>query len=319
MNPLTSLKSVLPTIGQVFAAVTVAATLIACVTAARATPAHLDKGQLLIDEITTAQKVGVYTGDVNGSTVFLNRYGGSWGSATDPSFIRFLDQASGTYAANYTTCAPLVTHLLKYTYGWNWKNFGIPDPLNNGALAYKFSPSSYLYVSAIKNLVGFTQRSLTLTEVQPGDIAARWEVGTDEGHTMLVVGVNFASAKAYPVTSSDVSFLPALAGSTYVEMTVLDSSASGHSNDTRMITTNGTAALTGGAGVGVMGVFINASGQIIAHTWSLPTSNYLTYDKTLKQYVVSSGWLTGIKSRVQLQGAVELVIGRLPAMTAIVP
>ncbi len=285
--------------------------------AAFAQPAHLVKGRQLVDEITVAQAQGVFTGDVNGTTVFLNRYGGSWTSATEPSFIRFLDVNAGTYAANLTTCAPLVTHLLKYTYGWNWKNHGIPNPLSGGALAFKSSPQSYLYVSAIKHQVGFSQRILTLDAVQPGDIAARWDVGTDDGHTMIVVAVNAASAKAYPETSSDSNFLPALAGATYTEVTVLDSSSSGHTNDTRLITYNGSTALSGGVGEGVMGVFTNGAGEIIAHTWSLPTSSYTKVSNG--QVIVNPSWLSGIKSRVKLQGACELVFGRLPALAPVVP
>jgi hypothetical protein len=284
---------------------------------ALAQPAHLVRGQQLVDEITAAQSNGMYTGTVNGATVFLNRYGGSWADAEDPSFIRFLNVNAGVYAANLTTCAPLVTHLLKHTYDWNWNQYGIPDPLNGGAMAFKSSPRSYLYVSAIKHLVGFSQRLTKLAEVQPGDVAARWEVGTDEGHTMIVVGVNAASAKAYPVSSTDANFIPALAGSTYTEITVLDSSSSGHTNDTRMITYNGSTYLSGGVGEGVMGVFTNSAGEIIAHTWSLPTSNYTKVSNGVT--IVNPSWLSGIKSRVKLQGAVELVFGRLPAMAAVVP
>ncbi len=291
--------------------------LVGSAAVALAQPAHLVQGQLLVDQITAAQSQGIYTGDVNGANVFLNRYGGSWNSNSDPSFIRFFDQANGVHAANLTTCAPLVTHLLLHTYGWSWNNVGIPDPLAGGALAFKHSPKSYLYVSAIKNLTGFASRALTLAEVQPGDIAARWDIGTDDGHTMIVVGVNFASATAYPLNSGDSNFLPALAGATYVEMTVLDSSSSGHSNDTRYLTYNGTTALSGGLGEGVMGVFINNAGEMIAHTWSLPTSSYTKLVNGAP--VINSGWLGGIKSRVKFHNATELVIGRLPAMPAIVP
>lgn len=295
----------------------VAGAALAAAASAPAQPAHLVQGQLLVDQILAAQSQGIHTGDVAGATVFLNRSGGSWDSKTEPSFIRFFDQANGVHAANFTTCAPLVTHLLKHTYGWSWKSHGIIDPLNHGALADKHSPQSYLYVSAIKNLTGFVSRARTLAEVQPGDIAVRWEVGTDDGHTMIVAGVNFATAKAYPQASSDANFLPALAGATYVEMTVLDSSSSGHSNDTRLITYNGTTGLSGGVGEGVMGVFINQAGEIIAHTWSLPASSYPRLVNSAP--VVTSGWLSGIKSRVRFQHATELLIGRLPALPAIVP
>jgi hypothetical protein len=317
MKLITSLDSRSPLSSRFLTALTGCAVLALGSVAAFAQPAHLSKGLQLVDEITAAQSQGVYTGSVAGADVFLNRYGGSWDSVSDPSFIRFFNAATNTYAANYTTCAPLVTHLLKYTYGWNWKLIGIPNPLAGGALAYKSSPSSYLYVSAIKNLVAFTQRSVNLADVQPGDIAARWEVGTDTGHTMIVVGVNFASAKLYPLASTNADFIPALAGSTYIEMNVLDSSASSHTNDTRLITYNGVTSASGGAGVGTMGVFINGAGEIIAHTWSLPTSSYQSTKNGVT--TVSSGWISGIKSRVKMQGEVELVIGRLPPMASIVP
>lgn len=290
---------------------------------ALAQPAHLAKGHRLVDEITAAQSQGVFTGVVDGSTVFLNRYGGNWDIPGNLSFIRFFDANRpanvGPYAANYTECSPLVTHLLKTTYGWDWHQHLIPDPLHNGALVAKSSPSSYLYVSAIKNQVGFVSQIANFLNVVPGDIAARWEVGTDKGHTLIVVGVNPDSAKAYPASSSDINFVPELAGSTYYEMTVLDSSATGHSggNDTRMITYNGVTALSGGAGRGVMGVFVNANGNVIGHTWSRPTS---AYQKTINGVLsINPGWLSGIKTRLEKQAVVELVFGRLPVLAPIAP
>ena len=51
-------------------------------------PAHLTRGLQLADEIQAAQAVGVFN---DADHVPLNRYGGSWGSATDASFIRFAD------------------------------------------------------------------------------------------------------------------------------------------------------------------------------------------------------------------------------------
>lgn len=317
MNIVSAPVSARPTWVRFLVTLAVGIAGVAGTVAAFAQPAHLSRGLQLVDEITAAQALGVYTGEVGGATVFLNRYGGSWSTPGDLSFIRFFNQATNTYAANYTTCSPLITHLLKHTYGWDWKQFGIPDPLADGALVYKSSPKSYIYVSAIKHHIGFTQQLTRLADVQPGDIASRWEVGTDEGHTMMVVGVNPASAKAYPMTSTDANFVPAIAGATYTEVTVLDSSASGHTNDTRMITYNGATELSGGLGIGVMGVFTNAAGEIIGHTWSLPTSNYLKTSKGVT--MVNPSWLSGIKSRLKLQGGVELVIGRMPALAPIAP
>jgi len=281
-----------------------------------AQPTHLARGQRLVDDITAAQSQGTYTGVVDGATVFLNRYGGSWDTPGDLSFIRFFDASReatvGPYAANYTTCAPLVTHLLKNAYGWDWKQYSIPDTLNQDTPVAKASPKSYLYVSAIKHQVGFASQITHLLDVLPGDIAARWEVGTDEGHTMIVVGVNLASAKAYPAASTDANFESALAGSTYYEVTVLDSSSSGHSNDTRLITYGGKAELSGGVGRGVIGVFVNASGAVIGHTWSLPTSSYLTTKNGVA--TINPSWLSGIKTRLKKQADVEMVFGRMPVL-----
>jgi hypothetical protein len=289
-------------------AVTLAMTLAVGASLARAQPAHLTHGLTLVDQIVVAQQGGIYT-DPDGT--FLNRYGGSWNSPTDPSFIRFLDAANSIRPANNTTCAPLVTHLLKHTYGWNWSLFQIPDPLNQNLPVSTASPKAYRYVSAIKNLAGFTQQLTTLSAVQPGDIAAYWDIGTDDGHAMVVVSVNLSSAKPYP---SDVTgAIPALTGTTYYEMTVLDSSSTGHTNDTRHITYNGVTGLTGGLGTGVIGVLVDAGGAIVAHTWSLPTSSYLT--KKNGVWVVNPSWLSGLNSRLKYQTSRELVFGRLPALS----
>lgn len=275
-----------------------------------AQPAHLENGANLVADIIHDQSLGNFTGTIGGETVFLNRYGGSWSTPGDLSFIQFA--GAGQPAANYTTCAPFVTRLLLASYDWDWTQHPVLDPLTNQPVN-PASPKSYLYVAAIKQLVGFEQQLTHFAEVQPGDIAARWDVGTDEGHTMIVVAVSQASAKTYPLSSTSEHFIPALAGATYYEVTVLDSSSSGHSNDTRLITYNGKTALSGGAGLGVIGVFTNASGEIIAHTWSLPTSNYLTTSKS-GVTSVSGGWLSGIKSRLRWQAECELVVGRLPAL-----
>ena len=284
-----------------------------------APPAHLDRGLTLVDQITAAQAVGIYTGVVDGVTVFLNRYGGSWNSPTNPSFIRFFNFAAsdftGPYAANYTECSPLVTHLLRHTYGWDWKQYPIPDPLNPGAFISRSSPSSYLYVSAMKHQIGFAARIASFLDVQPGDIGAYWTVGTDNGHTWIVVSADFAGGKTYPaansVSASDPNYIPALAGAVFYELTVLDSSRSGHTNDTRLITYRSTTPyLSGGVGVGVMGIFADQAGNVLGHTWSIPTSSYLKTVNGVTQ--VNPSWLSAIKSRVQLQAQVETVFGRLP-------
>lgn len=269
----------------------------------RSAPAHLELGLTLVDQIVAAQATGVYS-DTDGT--LLNRYGGAWNSASDPSFIRFLDVASGQLPANNTTCAPLVTHLLRHAYNWNWAAIGIHDPLLNTTVTTA-SPKAYRYVSAIKTRAGFSQQLTRLQDLQPGDIAAFWDIGTDDGHAMIVVAVNVSSGKPYPSELSGAN--PALAGTTFYEVTVLDSSSSGHSQDTRLITVNGTTALSGGVGTGVIGVLVDSTGAVVGHTWSLPTSNYLT--KKNGVWVPNPSWLTGLTSRLKLQTTRELVFGRL--------
>lgn len=268
-------------------------------------PRHLDRGLELVAELLDAQHVGVFA--ESGGTL-LNRYGGSWNSASDPSFIRFVDTGAGL-PGNNTTCAPLVTHLLKHTYGWDWSQVPIFDPLLNTWVATA-SPKAYRYVSAIKLHTGFVQQLTRLADVRAGDIAAYWDIGTDDGHAMIVASIDFSSAKPYPSTTTGAD--PALAGTTFIEMTVLDSSASGHTNDTRLVTINGVTALTGGAGVGIMGVLINATGEIVAHTWSLPTSSYTTVKNGVT--IVNPSWLSGLTSRLKFQTSRELVFGRLPPL-----
>ncbi len=311
-----------PTWSRFFATLAIGAGCLLGTASLTAQPAHLNKGHQLVDEIVAAQSQGVFTGVVDGVSVFLNRYGGSWASNSNPSFIRYFDANRaanvGPYAASLTECAPLVTHLLKHTYNWNWSQHLIPDPLNNGALVSKSSPSSYLYVAAIKNQVGFASHVAHFLNVLPGDIGARWDVGTSTGHTFMVVGVNLDSAKAYPASSTDINFVPYLAGSTYYEMTVLDSSSSGHGDaDTRMITYDGTTTLSGGAGRGVMGVFADANGNVIGHTWSLSTSSY--WKIVNGQSVINPTWLKSMKSRLTKQTETELVFGRLPVLAPVAP
>ncbi len=88
-----------PTWTRFFVTLALGAGCLVGAAALAAQPAHLTKGLQLVEEITSAQKVGVFT-DAN--NVPLNRYGGSWNSASDPSYIRFLNQPAGTLPANHT-------------------------------------------------------------------------------------------------------------------------------------------------------------------------------------------------------------------------
>ena len=262
-------------------------------------PPHLDAAIVLLEQITSRQAAGIYN-DANG--VSLNRYGGSWSSSTDPSYIRFGDLDNGILPGNNTKCSPLVTHLLKTVYGWNWKNYSFVDPLTLEVKSVS-SPTPYQYIALIKEGKGFAQRVTNLAAVQPGDILNWWQPGTDASdHTMIVAAVNWASAKAYPLGLPNSN--PALGGTTYVEVRVIDSSSSVHTADSRLVNVNGTVTQISGIGTGVIGILINQAGEIVGSTWSLPTSSYDTQKNT---------WVKSLNSRLKLAPTWEFGVGRMPA------
>jgi len=89
---------------------------------------------------------------------------------------------------------------------------------------------------------------------------------------------------------------------TYYEVDVLDSSAGYHSNDTRKVTVNNVLHNTHGAGVGTMGIMVDANGTITGHSWSVPNSDY---NQSL------GGWVNGVNSRLELIDETEFVVARL--------
>lgn len=263
-----------------------------------AQPAHLTKGLQLVDEITAAQATGVFA---DAAGVPLNRYGGSWGSASDPSYIRLANFTQGVLPANNTKCAPLVTHLLKLAYNWNWSAYAFKDPITNQTVT-SASPAPYRYVALIKQKIGFAQRIARLDQAAPGDILAWWNIGTDANdHAMIVVAIDWASAKPYPSQLAGAN--PALEGTTLYAVEVLDSSSGVHTADSRLVNVNGVDTQVAGVGTGTIGILVNASFEIVGTTWSLPNSNYTTQP---------TAWLNGLHSRLKLQTSTEAVIGRLP-------
>lgn len=261
-------------------------------------PPHLENAVELLDQITSYQADGIYS-DQNG--VSINRYGGSWNSNSDPSFIRFADPDNGILPGNNTKCSPLVTHLLKYTYDWNWTDYNFFDPILNINKSTA-SPYAYQYCELIKQQQGFTQ-VFTLSDAQPGDILSWWEVGSNASdHTMIIAEVNWASAKPYLLGYPNSN--QALAGTTYYEVRVIDSSSSTHTADSRVITINGVSQTVAGLGTGIIGLLVNQTNEIVGRTWSLPTSDYLTKPNS---------WLGGLTSRLKLAPQWEIVIGRISA------
>ena len=259
------------------------------------TPVHYDGAVLLLDQIIGCQDAGIFADAAN---IPLNRYGGSWSSKSDPSLIRWADPANGILPMNNTKCSSLVTHLFKNLYGWNWKNHVFFDPVKN-ANQSTASPEAYQYVALIKQGRGFAQVP-TLNAAQTGDILGWWEVGSSSNdHTMIISGINSNSARPYPLGLPNSN--PALAGTVYYEVTVIDSSSSTHSADTRLVEVNGQVTHIPGIGQGIIGLLVNQNFEIVGRTWSLPTSSYETETNT---------WVGSLNSRLKLAPAWEIVIGR---------
>lgn len=290
-----------PTWTRFFATLALGAGCLVGVAALAAQPAHLTKGLQLVDEITAAQHVGVFT---DSAGVALNRYGGSWSSTTDASYVRFLNQPAGILPANNTKCAPLVTHLLKVAYNWSWystANLSFYDPVLK-VTKTSASPAPYQYIALLKAGKGFASQITRLDQALPGDILLWWNIGSDDkDHAMIIVSVDPESAKPYPTDLPASN--PALAGTTYHAVRVLDSSSGVHSGDTRIVSVNGVDTQIPGVGLGTIGILVNANSEIVGTTWSLPAASF-TDAKT--------DWLEQLHGKLKLQNVTEAVIGRMP-------
>ena len=298
MHEISPAPYVPPTWTHFFATLALGAACVLSTVAALAQPAHLTKGLQLADEIAAAQATSVFA---DAAGVSLNRYGGSWNSASDPSYIRFADLANGVLPANNTKCAPLVTHLLKSAYNWNWSSYSFYDPVLKVTKTSN-SPAPYQYIALLKAGKGFASQVSHLDQALAGDILLWWNVGSDASdHAMIIVSVDFANGKAYP--SELAAAKPELAGTTYYAVEVLDSSSGVHTDDSRMVPVNGVDTQIAGIGTGTVGILVNANFEIVGTTWSLPTSNFTTQ---------KTAWLNGLQSRLKMQATTEAVIGRMP-------
>lgn len=259
------------------------------------TPAHYDGAVALLNQIIDCQDAGVFT-DAN--NVSINRYGGRWSSNTDPSFIQWAAPDYNILPMNNTKCSSLVTHLFKNIYGWNWKNHTFFDPVKNSNHS-TVSPRAYQYVALIKQGKGFEQVP-TLDAAETGDILGWWEVGySSKAHTMIISSIDWDSAKPYPLGFDNSD--PALAGTVYYEVTVIDCSASTHTADTRLVDIDGQVTHIPGIGAGIIGLLVDEDFKIIGRTWSLPNADYHTKTNT---------WVGSLNNRLKLAPAWEIVIGR---------
>ena len=73
-----------------------------------------------------------------------------------------------------------------------------------------------------------------IVSCQAAGLFSWWEVGSSSNdHTMILSSINWDSAKPYPLDFANSN--PALAGTFYYEVTVIDSSSSTHTADTRAV------------------------------------------------------------------------------------
>jgi hypothetical protein len=259
------------------------------------TPLHYDGAALLLNQIIDLQDEGIFTDVEN---ISINRYGGSWSSKTDPSFVQWATPENNLLPMNNTKCSSLVTHLFRNLYGWDWKGFTFFDPIKNTNHS-TVSPQAYQYVALIKQGKGFEQVP-TLDAAETGDILGWWEVGSSSSdHTMIISSIDWESAKPYPLGHADSD--PSLAGTVYYAVTVIDCSASTHTADTRLVDIDGQITHIPGIGAGVIGLLVDEDSKIIGRTWSLPNADYYTKTNT---------WVKSLNSRLKLTPAWEIVIGR---------
>ena len=265
-------------------------------------PLHLKLGLQLVDEINATHSLGIFE-DTEG--VQVNNYGGSWEDDVDPSFIRFFDEGDGILPANNTVCAPFVTHLMLHAYDWDWGDYPFDDPKEGIDNNTSESPNPWQYLALVDDNVGFEKKITNIRQSKPGDIISIHYLDGDSGHTMILVDLHLEDPIAYPEAGDNLN--PALAGTHFYRMTIMDSTGSPHTNDTREFTIyddndDPTDHEIHGAGIGDMGIFLDINGNIIGHTWSLSPSN-----------PGSQGWINGMNSRLKLQTERQMVFGRLPA------
>jgi hypothetical protein len=230
--------------GRILAALSLLMTLPLAPAFAQGTPAHLAWGQKLVAEALPQN----------------NAYGSS------PSYIHFKGIDGYAVTENRTVCATFVTALYQRAYGWNGTTFQ--------TWMGSTSPNAALYHDTIAAGTGFWVVS-KVTDILPGDvIAVKYPAGSDSsGHAML--------AETVPVVRTASS--PLVNGTTQYEVTVLDSSESGHGPTDTRLHSNGTWG--NGAGRGVLRLYADSQGLITGYTWST-YSNSAYYAQNVRNLVV---------------------------------
>ncbi|MEY2633709.1 MAG: hypothetical protein RIR00_2363, partial [Pseudomonadota bacterium] len=191
-----------------------------------------------------------------------------------PNYIYWAGVAGQSGYENRTECSSFVTRLLLQSYpGLNIGTWlGYPGATN---------PNAAKYHDAIVNQTGL-QAVAGLTDLRAGDlIAIKYPAGgSSSGHLMIALGGLRAREASAPLIASP-------AGQTYAqyEVDVMDSANSGHGyTDTRYL---GNNTWNDGAGIGVLRIYTDASGQIAGYTWSTRvTSAAYFYSQDVNHLVI---------------------------------
>jgi hypothetical protein len=262
---------------------------------AQAATGHMPYAELLLNQILDLQAQGVFL-DFDGTP--LNRYGGD---SSNPAFIRIGSTSLGVRPMNFTKCSTFLTRLFAQIYGRNWNSdaYRFYDTVQ-ARYVKTSSPQAYQYGLLSKQNIGFAEIQ-TLNLALPGDVLSWWVEGSQsDDHTMLIRDINWASLKVYPTNQPNSN--PALAGTSFIEVYVTDSSSSTHSFDTRNVLVDGQPTHIAGLGRGVVGLLLDSGNRIVGRTWSLPTSDYYTQQNT---------WVKSVNSRLKLAPTWGFAIGRI--------
>ncbi|MDA7644866.1 hypothetical protein N8642_00725 [bacterium] len=255
---------------------------------------HLDRGLDLVDHILQHQLAGEFQNDQNED---INNYGGSWGDGTVE--VELGDHNADVMPFNRTMCGSFVTKLLNQSYNWDWTDYPFTDDVLNVPVVTA-SPTAHLYMELVLEGKGFKLQVDNIADILPGDVMVKRNLNPIAGHVWLVKEVHIGNPLVYPLNHGNS--LDEYKGMTYYEVDVLDSSFGYHSYDTRKVTVNNVVHNTHGAGVGTMGIMVDANGTITGHSWSVPNSDY---NQSL------GGWVNGVNSRLELLDETEFVVARL--------
>jgi hypothetical protein len=182
-------------------------------------------------------------------------------------FIKWKGENGADTYESRVDCSGLINILLERSYGLTSNDFE--------KWMGKRRPYAEDYFDAILQQSNF--RLITkIGSVQPGDIIAiRYPPGTNEntGHIMIIAGT----------PTSRKSTKPEVEGTEQWEVSVIDSSESGHGKTDTRHKPDGTSGQ--GVGQGVLRLYTTHDGEVVGYSWSVLTvSDY--YDKTTRQLVI---------------------------------